>query len=105
MLASDLLEKSSNKMSTEEKFYMDFLGAIFDWREGRGASAESTLLDLSTRSSGINKRTVVKNLSSLYLQVGDYQQANNILSGVDEDSDVRALKDLARTGLSEGKGG
>jgi len=104
MLANDLLDKSADKMTTEEQFYMDFLGALFDWREGRGASAESTLLDLSTRASGVNKRTVVKNLSSLYLQVGDYRQASAILSGVDEDSDVRALKDLARMGMAEGKG-
>ncbi|MEZ4815223.1 MAG: tetratricopeptide repeat protein [Bdellovibrionota bacterium] len=105
ILASDLLEKSSDKMSDDEKFYMDFLGALFDWREGRGASAESTLLDLSTRTSGNNKRTVVKNLSSLYLQVNDYKQAMSILSGVDEDSDVRVLKDLARIGMNDGKGG
>jgi hypothetical protein len=45
----------------------------------------------------------VKNLSSLYLQVGDYSQAMSILSGVDEDSDVRALKDLARIGMGDKK--
>ena len=78
---------------------MDFLGALFDWREGRGAAAESTLLDLSSRAESTNKRTVVKNLSSLYLQVGDYKQAQQILSGVEEDADVKKLKALASTGL------
>lgn len=105
LLANDLLERSEEKPSVDEKFYMDFLGALFDWREGRGAAAEATLLDLSTRAGANNKRTVLKNLSSLYLQVGDYRQANDVLSGVDEDSDVKALKELARVGMSEGKGG
>jgi hypothetical protein len=103
LLAQDLLDRSEDKPSADEKFYMDFLGALFDWREGRGASAESTLLDLSNRSSDANKRTVVKDLSSLYLQVGDYRQAKDILSGVDEDSDVKTLKSLANLGLQEGK--
>ncbi len=103
MLASDLLEKSEQKASGEEQFYMDFLEALFDWKEGRGAAAEATLLDLSTRSSGTNKRTVLKNLSSLYLQVGDYKQAGEILSGVDEDNDVRALRELAKVAQKEGK--
>ncbi len=99
LLAQDLLERSEEKASSEEKFYMDFLGALFDWREGRGAAAESTLLDLSSRAESTNKRTVVKNLSSLYLQVGDYKQAQQILSGVEEDADVKKLKALASTGL------
>jgi hypothetical protein len=98
LLAQDLLERSSEKASSEEKFYMDFLGALFDWREGRGAAAESMLLDLSSRAEANNKRTVVKNLSSLYLQVGDFKQAQEILSGVEEDADVKKLKSLAFMG-------
>jgi thioredoxin-like negative regulator of GroEL len=78
---------------------MDFLGALFDWREGRGAAAEATLLDLSGRAESNNRRTVVKNLSSLYLQVGDFKQAQDILSGVEEDADVKKLKSFAALGL------
>ena len=100
LLAQDLLERSADKASPEEKFYMDFLGALFDWREGRGAAAEATLLDLSSRAESGNKRTVVKNLSSLYLQVGDFKQAQEILSGVEEDSDVKRLKSLGALGLA-----
>ncbi len=99
LLAQDLLERSADKASSEEKFYMDFLSALFDWREGRGAAAEATLLDLSSRAEANNKRTVVKNLSSLYLQVGDFKQAQEILSGVEEDADVKKLKSLAGLGL------
>ena len=102
LLAQDLLDRSEDKPTADEKFYMDFLGALFDWREDRGVSAESTLLELSSKSAAANKRTVVKNLSSLYLQVGDYRQASEVLSGVDEDSDVRALRGLAQVGLGQG---
>lgn len=98
-LGASLLDKAEPPMSPAEKAEINNILGLWNWRVGKGQAAVKLFRDVSDLdgSEFLPVRTAAfKNLAALYMSVGDYAQASEILKDMkSDDLDVAMLLGLS----------